>query len=78
MSLKIERIYAFVAVDPENGDEGIMAFQPPNQHVMLPMIGADLDRVKDLIPIADEMEERLGVPYRIKYFDEVPSESVLN
>ena len=78
MGFIIKRLYAFVAVDPENGDEGVMAFQPPGTPIMLPMIGADLDRVRDLIPIADEMEKQTGTPYTVKYFDEVASESVLN
>jgi hypothetical protein len=47
--LKIEEMFAFVA-DNEEG-EGIMAFGAKNGMIM-PMIGADMTRVKSLYPLA--------------------------
>lgn len=64
--LKIETIYAFVAQRPDSG-EGIMGFLGPDG-TMIPMIGADLERVKDLKPIADMMSRELKTPYKIYHF----------
>jgi len=79
MSLKIERLYAFVAIDPKDGNEGIMAFKPQNSDMMLPMIGADMTRMQSLISIADEVAELAGVEYILKYYKlEESNESILN
>ncbi len=59
----ITELYAFVALDNEDGNEGIIAFMGPDG-IMLPMIGADTARVNSLIPIADAT----GVKYEIRYF----------
>jgi len=57
-------MYAFVSVD-EDGDEGIYAISHPTQpDLMLPMVGADMERVEHLKNIADEME----LEYTIKTF----------
>ncbi len=68
MALKIERIYAFVAID-DDGDEGIMAFQDPGTAVMMPMIGADMKRVDQLTKIADNFKKVAGIEYKIKYYE---------
>lgn len=47
--LRIKEIFAFVSED-EHGDEGICAFSTPAG--MMPMIGADPERIEDLRPIA--------------------------
>lgn len=66
---KIDAIYAFIADHPGSG-EGIMGFLPPGHTVFLPMIGADLERVKDLKPIADGISKAHGIPYKIYKFTE--------
>jgi len=68
---KIERLYAFIATDPVDGDEGIMAFSTP-EGMMMPMIGADMDRVGILETMADEIKQATGVEYDIKYFELAP------
>jgi len=73
---KITRLYAFIATDPEDGDEGIIGFQTDDGQ-MMPMIGADLARVESLIPMANAIANHSGVDYEIKYF-EVCDESVSN
>jgi len=65
---KIERLYAFIATDPEDGDEGVMAFSTQDG-LMLPMIGADMDRVDQLRSIADGISKATGVDQQIKYFE---------
>lgn len=58
----ITELFAFVATDNEDGNEGIIGLMTPDG--MMPMIGADLARVESLKKIADET----GVPYEIRYF----------
>jgi len=64
--LRITELYAFVSKD-ENGHEGIMGFQTPDGN-MMPMIGADVERVESLKPYADMISEKMGVGYEIRYF----------
>lgn len=60
--LKINEIYAFIAT--EDGGEGIVGAKMPGTDLMLPFIGADLERVESLKKIADA----LGIKYEIVYF----------
>jgi hypothetical protein len=64
--LRITKLYAFVSKD-KNGNEGVMGAMR-NDGVMLPLVGADIDRVKSLIPIADKIKKITGVDYEIRYF----------
>lgn len=64
--LKIEKLYAFVSKD-KNGSEGIMAVLQPGG-IWLPLIGADIDRVNSLIPIADNIAKHSGMNYEIRMF----------
>lgn len=67
--LKIDALFAFLA-QGEDG-EGIMAMSVPinGQMMMLPMVGADVDRIKSLLPIAKQIALASGVTYRIYRFD---------
>jgi len=58
---KITELYAFIVRD--GSGEGIMAFG----HPPMPMIGADVERVNDLIKIATEFLP-MGKSYCIKKF----------
>lgn len=64
-SLKIERMYAFVAKN-EDG-EGVMAFKIKDG--WMPMVGADLKRVESLLPIAEDLSKASGVEFKILQFD---------
>jgi hypothetical protein len=64
--LRITEIYAFVSKDKE-GNEGIMG-ATFNIGQMMPLIGADIERVESLIPIADKIKEITGMDYEIRYF----------
>jgi hypothetical protein len=66
MGKVINELYAFVSVDPEDDDEGVIAFQTDDG--WMPMIGADMERVESLKAIADQMVEELGIKYEIRYF----------
>jgi hypothetical protein len=64
---KIDEMYAFVAVD-EDGDEGIPAFS--NGQWLLPLVGADMDRVKSLMQVAQEMANQSQRPLKILRFSQ--------
>jgi len=59
---KITKIYAFIATDPMDGDEGVIAFQN-DDGPMMPMIGADMTRLNDLRVIADQIAENANISY---------------
>lgn len=61
---KIDEIYAFIV--EENGVEAIMGFK--SQDGWIPMVGADMERVQSLIPIADHVEKISGKKYEIVKF----------
>lgn len=69
-NLKVESLYAYLA-QGENGTEGIMAASVPinGQMMMLPMVGADIDRIKSLLPIAKQIALASGITFRIYRFD---------
>ncbi|MDE2223495.1 MAG: hypothetical protein KGK03_10555 [Candidatus Omnitrophica bacterium] len=64
--LRITEIFAFVSKD-KDGHEGIMGFKAPDG-TWMPMIGADLERVDQLVPIANRITEVTGQKYEIRYF----------
>jgi hypothetical protein len=51
VGFRIDDIYAFLAVDRTDGDEGIMGFGNP----AVPMIAADLTRLQQLRPLAEQL-----------------------
>jgi len=61
---KVEVMYAFVVED--KGDEGIMGFKVSDG--WMPMVGADMDRVKSLMPIAREISKVTGLPFKVLKF----------
>ena len=65
----ITELYAFVAVatEGEPDDEGIMAFMTQDG-TMMPMIGADMERVEQLKPIAKRAAAEAGCSYKILTF----------
>lgn len=64
--LKITEIYAFISKD-KNGNEGIMGVKQIDGSWM-PLIGADIERVESLVPVADKIKQLTGVDYEIRYF----------
>jgi hypothetical protein len=65
--LRIEQMYAFVAVDPTDNTEGIPAFIAPGGP--MPMVGADMARVESLRPIAQQIATATGVPITLCRFE---------
>ena len=62
----ITKITAFVAIDPIDGDEGILAFNSDTG--WMPLVCADEDRIKSMIPVAEEISQATGKKYRIIQF----------
>lgn len=63
----IPKVTAFVAIDPQNGDEGVMAFNSGSTGWM-PLICADEKRTKQMLPIAEEISAATGQQYKIIQF----------
>lgn len=61
----ITELYAFVSVD-EDGGEGICAYS--SGLMMLLMIGADMERVDYLMPIAQDISNLSGKPITVRRF----------
>lgn len=68
-NLKINSIYAFIAISDEG--EGIMAGSTVINGIpmMLPLVGADMERVISLYPMAKEISKVSGRDFRIYKFD---------
>jgi hypothetical protein len=67
--LKIDALYAYLAQGKEG--EGVMGMSVPiaGQMMMLPMVGADIARIKSLLPIAKQIARASGVTFRVFRFD---------
>ena len=63
---KITELFAFVVCDANEDDEGVMAMH--DGITWVPMIGADMDRVDSLRPIADQIAMKTNKPYKILKF----------
>lgn len=61
----IDAIYAWVATDPDGG-EGICSFQLGDTH--MPLVGADMDRIKSLRRFAESVRRISGYPVRLVRF----------
>lgn len=74
---KITELWAWVSVDPEDGDEGIPAFLDIHG-AWMPMIMADRDRIKGLRKQAEQMAKLTPNPLQLRKFsvmtveDEIP------
>lgn len=66
--LRIDEMYAYVAVEKSTGDEGITAFFDPEGGTWLPMVGADMERVEALRPIAQMLAEQGQQEIRVLRF----------
>ena len=65
--LKIERLFAYVATDPDDGSEGIVSMQMGMTH--MPLVGADMERMQSLWPHAEMIAKSTGAQIRLMLFD---------
>ena len=63
---RIETIWAFVSVDPEDGKEGVCAARFGG--MMLPLIAADPVRLEILREIAEQLVQDSGMTIRLAKF----------
>lgn len=66
--LRIEQMYAFIVLDPEDNTEGIPAFYSADGSPM-PMVGADMARVDQLRPMARTVAKAMGVKVTLVRFE---------
>jgi hypothetical protein len=65
---KITEMFAYVMADKDEDDEGVIGFYSPQAGGWIPMVGADVDRVKSLKKEADRISAQVGKPYKILKF----------
>lgn len=65
---KIDQLYAFVMVDEEYNIEGILGYK--RDSVALSMVGADLEKVEQLRPLAKQIANTYGKPVKLLLFSE--------
>ena len=65
MSLKIEKMYAFISED-KDGNEGVVGVRTGQEWV--PLVGADMSRVNLLIPLAQQIVNKTKRPIKILMF----------
>ena len=73
--LKIDEIFAFVAVDADG--EGITGFMNSSGQWM-PLVGADMKRVEQLRPIAQDIAKQSGKTIRLIHFSTRTELEVIN
>jgi len=61
----IDAIYAWIATEPDGG-EGVCSAQMGNMH--MPLVGADMDRIKSLRRFAEIAHQFSGYPVRLVRF----------
>lgn len=61
---RITELWAFVAVDPKDGEEGVMA-GPVGTYPLMPLIAADQVRLDQLRPIAEQLGRFAGVKVKL-------------
>lgn len=67
MALRIDKIWAFVATDKE-GNEGICASYFPESDMWLPLIGADMERIEIVRPLAELVAQNSNSVVKLVYF----------
>lgn len=67
-NFKITTLTAFVAIDPQTGDEGVIGLPLPGNALCMPAIGADETRIKALYPMVVNLCVRAGVEFKVLQF----------
>jgi hypothetical protein len=65
---RIDAIWAFVSVDPEDGNEGVLSAPLLGPGSQVPLIAADPARLNSLRPIAQAIAMRSGMQVRLVRF----------
>lgn len=65
--LRIEQMYAFIALDPADNTEGIVSFFSAAGRT--PMVGADMKMVDKLRPLAEKIARQSGMKITLCRFE---------
>lgn len=65
---QIDSIWAFVSVDPRDGNEGVIAAPLMGPDSLVPLIAADEARLRDLWPWARKIAKQAQIPVRLVRF----------
>lgn len=66
MKKRIEEMFAFVSIDPKDDIEGVVAANlRGNWH---PLVGADMERIESLRPLAAKVARDAGIKIRLIKF----------
>jgi hypothetical protein len=68
MTKRIEAMWAFVAIDPKEDGEGLIAGDILKGFGPVPFIGADEERVRALRPLIEKMAAATGIQIRLVKF----------
>lgn len=66
MGMKIEKMFAFVCKD-DDGNEGVIGHKIGN--IMYPLVGADMERIESLKPLALSIQQATGKQVYLISFD---------
>jgi hypothetical protein len=64
--LRIDEMFAFIQLDPKDNTEGVIAYL--SDVGWMPMVGADMDRVEYLRPLAQNVADDTGRPVQLVRF----------
>ena len=64
----IKTMYAFIQLDPVDNAEGLIAFKDARTGWWMPMVGADMERVEQLRPLAQETATHTGNQVQLVHF----------
>jgi hypothetical protein len=64
---RIERLWAYIAVDPADTNEGVVAME--DHGILVPLIAADRVRLFELRPYAQRVATQLGLIIKLVEFD---------
>jgi len=67
MGTIVDELFAFITTG-DTGDEGVIAVQLAGTDSMMPLVAATLERVHQMIPFADAVQEQTGHVYKLKHF----------
>jgi hypothetical protein len=65
---RIDCVWAFLSVDPEDGNEGVIAAPLMGPGSMVPLIAADERRLQSITPIAKDIAKATGRVVRLVKF----------
>jgi hypothetical protein len=65
----ITSLYAWVVTEPDGEGVAGAALMVDGKPVWMPLVGADLDRMRSLRPYAELVKEQTGFPMRLARFD---------